>query len=59
MLPLAGVEAFVAVVRTGSFVRAAASLDLSTSAVSRSLARLELARCAAAAAHHPHGRAYR
>jgi LysR family transcriptional regulator for bpeEF and oprC len=43
MLPLAGVEAFVAVVRTGSFVRAAASLDLSTSAVSRSLARLELA----------------
>lgn len=43
MLPLAGVEAFVAVVRTGSFVRAASALDLSTSAVSRSLARLERA----------------
>jgi LysR family transcriptional regulator for bpeEF and oprC len=43
MLPLAGVEAFVAVVRTGSFVRAAGSLDLSTSAVSRSVARLEQA----------------
>ncbi len=43
MLPLAGVEAFVAIVRTGSFVRAAASLDLSTSAVSRSVSRLERA----------------
>ena len=43
MLPLAGVEAFVAIVRTGSFVRAAASLDLSTSAVSRSVSRLESA----------------
>lgn len=41
MIPLAGIEAFIAVVRTGSFVRAAASLDLSPSAVSRSVARLE------------------
>jgi LysR family transcriptional regulator for bpeEF and oprC len=41
--PLAGVEAFVAVVKTGSFVRAGAALDLTTSAVSRSVARLERA----------------
>ena len=41
MLPMAGVEAFIAVVRAGSFVGAAAALDLSTSAVSRSVARLE------------------
>jgi LysR family transcriptional regulator for bpeEF and oprC len=41
--PLAEIEAFVAVVRTGSFVRAAASLNLSTSAVSRAVARLEAA----------------
>lgn len=43
MVPLAGVEAFVAVVRAGSFVGAAAALDLSTPAVSRSIARLERA----------------
>jgi LysR family transcriptional regulator, regulator for bpeEF and oprC len=43
MPPLAEIEAFVAVVRTGSFVRAAASLNLSTSAVSRAVARLEAA----------------
>jgi LysR family transcriptional regulator for bpeEF and oprC len=43
MLPLTGVEAFVAVVRTGSFVRAGDALELSTSAVSRSVARLERA----------------
>jgi LysR family transcriptional regulator for bpeEF and oprC len=43
VLPLTGVEAFVAVVRTGSFVRAGDALDLSTSAVSRSVARLERA----------------
>ena len=41
MLPMAGVEAFIAVVRAGSFVGATAALDLSTSAVSRSVARLE------------------
>ena len=34
-------EAFVAIVRTGSFVRAGNALDLTTSAVSRSVARLE------------------
>lgn len=43
MIPLAGVQAFVAVVRASSFVGAAASLDLTTSAVSRSVARLERA----------------
>lgn len=43
MVPLAGVEAFVAVVRAGSFVGAATALALSTSAVSRSIARLERA----------------
>lgn len=43
MIPLAGVEAFVAVVRAGSFVGAATALDLTTSAVSRSVARLERA----------------
>ena len=43
MIPLTGVQAFVAVVRAGSFVGAAATLDLTTSAVSRSLARLERA----------------
>lgn len=41
MIPLAGVEAFVAVVHAESFVGAAVALDLSTSAVSRSIARLE------------------
>jgi LysR family transcriptional regulator for bpeEF and oprC len=41
MVPLTGVAAFVAVVRSGSFVRASATLDLTTSAVSRSVARLE------------------
>ena len=43
MVPLTGVQAFVAVVRAGSFVGAAAALDLTTSAVSRSVARLERA----------------
>lgn len=43
MIPLAGAEAFVAVVRAGSFVGGAAVLGLSTSAVSRSVARLERA----------------
>src|SRR5689334_5223229 len=43
MIPLAGAEAFVAVVRAGSFVGGAAALNLSTSAVSRSVARLERA----------------
>jgi LysR family transcriptional regulator for bpeEF and oprC len=43
MIPLAGVEAFVAIVRAGSFVGAAGALELTTSAVSRSVARLERA----------------
>lgn len=43
VIPLAGVQAFVAVVRAGSFVGAASALDLSTPAVSRSIARLERA----------------
>lgn len=43
MVPLTGIQAFVAVVRAGSFVGAATTLDLTTSAVSRSVARLERA----------------
>ncbi len=43
MVPLAGVQAFVAVVRAGSFVGAATALEVSTPAVSRSIARLEKA----------------
>lgn len=43
MVPLAGIEAFVAVVRAGSFVGAANALDVTTSAVSRAVARLESA----------------
>ena len=38
---LTGVVAFVAVVHAGSFVRAGVALDLTTSAVSRAVARLE------------------
>lgn len=41
MIPLSGVEAFVAVVEAGSFVGAGQALDLTTSAVSRAVARLE------------------
>src|SRR5262249_13509378 len=43
MIPLTGVQAFVAVVQAGSFVGAAGALELTTSAVSRSVARLERA----------------